>query len=366
MYFNLAGDFMPISVMIKPASSNCNLDCKYCFYHSLAQERTEFSKGMMSVDTAHKIIDSALDFANGTEVYFTFQGGEPLLCPLEFYADFVEYAGKQNKKGSKINYCLQTNGTLITEELADFFHKNSFLIGVSLDGDRELNVYRVYYDGRETFDDVMTGIDRLKKHNVTFNILSVLTKNTALNFRKAIKFFKSNNLRYLQFIIGLRPMKSAYDEDMFMSIEDYTYYLTKGFNLYYNSCMRGEYISIRAFDNYISLAKGSNAEQCGMNGFCSTQFVVEGDGSVYPCDFYCTDEWYLGNINKDSFKHLYNLPKTAEFLKTSFKLDDKCRECEYFYICRGGGCRRNRQDKDYCQAYKEFFSSSEFKIKQFK
>ena len=72
--------------------------------------------------------------------------------------------------------------------------------------------------------------------------------------------------------------------------------LTKGFNIYYNDYLRGDFVSIRTFDNYISLINGNNAEQCGMNGFCSNQFVVEGDGSVYPCDFYCTDEWLLGNI----------------------------------------------------------------------
>lgn len=366
MIICLAGGQMPISVMIKPASSNCNLDCKYCFYHSLANERSEFSKGMMSAQTAYRVVDSALDFADGTDVYFTFQGGEPLLQPLEFYTGFVDYVKKHNKKNSKINYCLQTNGTLITDELARFLADNGFLVGVSLDGDRELNRYRVYYDGRESFDDVLNGIEKLKKYNVKFNVLSVLTKNTALNFRQAYRFFKSNNLRYLQFIIGLRPMKSEYDENMFMSCEDYEYFLTKGFNIYFNDYMRGDYVSVRSFDNYISLVNGGNAEQCGMNGFCSNQFVVEGDGSVYPCDFYCTDEWYLGNINKSSFKELYNLPKTAEFLKTSFKLDDRCKDCEYFYVCRGGGCRRNRQDKDYCDAYKSFFSSSEFKMKQFK
>ena len=92
-----------------------------------------------------------------------------------------------------------------------------------------------------------------------------------------------------------------------MSSDDYAFFLTKGFNIYYNDYLRGDFVSVRTFDNYISLANGNNAEQCGMNGFCSNQFVVEGDGSVYPCDFYCTDEWYLDNINtlsSVSYTHL--------------------------------------------------------------
>ncbi len=357
---------MPISVMLKPASSNCNLDCSYCFYHSLASERNEFSKGMMTTQTAHRVIDSAFDFAQGSDVYFTFQGGEPLLCPLEFFEDFVSYAKDNNSQNSQIHYCLQTNGTLITKEHAQFFYSNGFLVGVSLDGDRETNYYRVYYDGKESFDDVVKGIELLKEYKVTFNVLSVLTKNTALNFRQAYRFFKENNLRYLQFIPALRPLKSEYDENMFMSCEDYAYFLKRGFNIYYNDCLRGDYVSIRSFDNYVSLAKNGRAEQCGMNGTCSTQFVVEGDGSVYPCDFYCTDEWYLANISDTSFKEMYNMPKTVEFLKDSFKLDEACKSCDYFYLCRGGGCKRNRQDKNYCDAYKEFFSSSEYKIMNLK
>lgn len=352
--------------MLKPSSSNCNLSCKYCFYHSLASRREEYSKGMMTARTAERVIDSALDFANGSGVFFTFQGGEPLLCGVGFFSHFVDYARKNNTKGSKLSFCLQTNATLITDEYARFFADNDFLVGVSLDGDRELNSYRLYPDGRESFDDVIKGIEILKKYNVKFNVLSVLTKRTALDFRRAYRFFKSNSLRYIQFITGIRPENEDYDEDMYMSCEDYAYFLNKCFNIYYNDCMRGEFVSIRSFDNYALLAGGGNAEQCGMNGFCSTQFVVEGDGSVYPCDFYCTDEWYLGNINELSFIELYKAPELAQFLKASFEINDNCKTCDYFYICRSGGCKRARRSADYCKAYKDFFSQAEYKLKQMK
>lgn len=357
---------MPISVMLKPASSNCNLRCEYCFYHSLSSQRQDFSKGMMSIDTAKRVIDSALEFANGTDVYFTFQGGEPLLCSIDFYKEFVSYIKENNKNNSPVHLCLQTNGTLINEDFASFFKQNNFLIGVSLDGNEELNSYRIYPDGSNSFDDVMKGIELLKKHGVAFNILSVLTKRTAQSFRRAYRFFKENDLKYLQFIPCLRPMNQEYDDSMYMDNDDYGEFLTRGFNIYYNDFMRGDFVSIRSFDNYVALANGSNAEQCGMNGCCSTQFVVEGDGSVYPCDFYCTDEWYLGNINNSSFDELYKSERSVEFMKDSFVISDFCKECQYFYVCRAGGCKRNRQDKNYCDAYKRFFFNNEHKMKQMK
>lgn len=321
---------------------------------------------MMNSETAHSVITSAFDFAKGSDVFFTFQGGEPLLSGLDFYVDFVKFVRGNNKLNSPVHFCLQTNATLMNEEFARFFKENGFLVGVSLDGDESLNSYRKYPDGRNSFGDVIKGIRLLKDYGVTFNILSVLTKNTAQNFKKAYRFFKENDLRYIQFIPGLRPMKSTYDENLFMDCSDYSLFLTRCFNIYYNDYMRGDFVSVRTFDNYIALAGGQNAEQCGMNGCCSTQFVVEGDGSVYPCDFYCSDEWFLGNINKISFQDMYHSEKAVQFLKESFILDDDCKNCSYFYICRSGGCKRNRQDKNYCDAYKKFFAASEYKIKQMK
>ena len=353
---------MAISVMLKPASSNCNLACEYCFYHSLSLERKEYSKGMMNIETAQRVIKSALDFAKGEDVYFTFQGGEPLLRGLDFFESFADFVKKNNNQGSKIHYCLQTNATLLDNATACFLAESGFLVGVSLDGDKDMNKYRVYPDGKSSFEQVMAGIELLKKHKVTFNILSVLTKNTAKNFKTAYRFFKENDLRYLQFIPCLKPFSDNYDPSLYMSCDDYGDFLNRCFKIYFNGYMRGDYMSVRCFDNYVALAKGQNAEQCGMNGCCSTQFVVEGDGSVYPCDFYCTDEWYLGNINEMDFNSLYHSEKSVEFLKNSFILDERCKKCPHFSLCRGGGCKRNKQSADYCTAYKNFFENNTDKL----
>lgn len=345
---------MPISVMIKPASSACNLKCEYCFYSSLAESRDEAFKGMMSEQTADEIITKAFDFANGTDVFFTFQGGEPLLRGLEFFEYFFEKEQELNLMNSKVSNCIQTNGTLIDEDWCQFFKQHNVLVGVSLDGNEQHNKMRVYPDGSPSFDDVVAGIDLLKKHDVTFNVLSVLTSNLANNFRGAYRFFKGLDLHYLQFI----PCLDDEDNKYSMSVEEYETYLNSAYKIYFNDNMRGNLMSIRQFDNYALLASGKPAEQCGMNGPCSTQFVVEGDGSVYPCDFYCTDEWLLGNINDSSFEKLYNCKNSVEFLKESFIIDEKCKNCEFFQLCRAGGCKRNRQNADYCSAYKSFFSKS--------
>lgn len=347
--------------MIKPSSSACNLSCAYCFYNSLSSQRQETFKGMMSRQTAKNVIAKAFEFADSSDVFFTFQGGEPLLSGLDFFENFVKDIALLNNKNSKVSVCVQTNATLIDENWCKFFKRNNILVGVSLDGDEELNSYRNYPNGESSFYDVMKSIELLKKYGVTFNVLSVLTSRLSRNYRKAYRFFKQNGLNYLQFIPCLNPFgkeKTQYS----MSDEEYADYLNGCYKIYFNDNMRGNLVSIRQFDNYALLSAGKNAEQCGMNGPCSTQFVVEGDGSVYPCDFYCTDEWLLGNINDGDFNEFYNSKKSVDFIKESFVIKEECKECKYFSVCRGGGCKRNRESFDYCKSYKSFFSSSIDKI----
>ncbi|MDE5605616.1 MAG: DUF3641 domain-containing protein [Eubacterium sp.] len=349
---------MPISVMLKPSSSLCNLKCKYCFYSSLSSEREEYSKGFMNLETAESIIKSAVDYTKGTEIIFTFQGGEPMLSGIDFYKSFTELVKKHNTYKSKITYCLQTNGTLMNEEWCVFFKENNFLIGVSLDGNESQNQYRVYPNGSSSFEDVVNGIEMLKKYGVQFNVLSVVTKQLANSVRDNYKFMKKNQIYNFQYINCLKPFDEASDKDLYMNNEDYSAFLEKAFRLYYNDNRMGGSVSVRSFDNYLLLLRGNYAEQCGMNGFCSTQFVVEGDGTVYPCDFYCTDEWELGNINHFSFSEMHKSKKAKGFIEESFAIDEQCQGCSYFALCRGGGCKRSRQDTNFCNAYKKFFSSS--------
>ena len=157
---------MPISVMLKPASGNCNLRCKYCFYHDLAATRQTENKGYMTRDTALQVMDKALAFAGDGPVYFTFQGGEPLLAGKDFFRFFFSSCKERQRPGVTVQFCVQTNGTLLDDEWCDLFLEYGCLVGVSLDGDREGNRYRVYPDGRSSFDDVFRGVQLLTRRRL--------------------------------------------------------------------------------------------------------------------------------------------------------------------------------------------------------
>lgn len=162
-----------LSVMLKPASSACNMRCGYCFYHSLAASRTEYDYGIMGKETAENIIRKTLDFADGDSVYYSFQGGEPLLAGKEFFRFFTETVRRLNVKGAKIHYNAQTNGTLVDEEWTTLFREEKFLVGLSLDGDRQANVLRTDSRGRETFERVLDTADGFLNYGVEFNVLIV-------------------------------------------------------------------------------------------------------------------------------------------------------------------------------------------------
>ena len=363
----------PVSLMIKPASSNCNLRCKYCFYHDLASCREMPSHGMMTLNTLEDILKKAFEFADGSMVMISFQGGEPLLAGKDFFRGFAAMLPRLNTKRSAVHVGVQTNGTLIDEEWCDIFLKNRYLVGLSLDGDAVTNVLRIDAKGEDTFDRVYSAAKMLQAKKVDFNILTVITKPVVDNISRVYSFFRKNKFKHLQFIPCLKPLgmpkadtpESFYEngdeaenmmnaEDFHINADDYEIFLKKAFSLYTRDYIDGRYTSIRLFDNFVRLAHSQRAEQCGMNGHCTHQYVIEADGEVYPCDFYCTDEYSLGNILDTDFAKLERSPKAIKFIEESLGIEEKCKECNYYRLCKNG-CKRERIDLDKCTAYKNFF-----------
>lgn len=347
----------PLSVMIKPASGLCNLRCKYCFYGDVTSLREVPSYGIMSEQTAENLIASALSLADGGTVAFAFQGGEPLLAGKQLFEFFVDTVKKHNTKNSRIFYSVQTNGTLIDDEWAGFFAENEFLVGLSLDGDLGLNYFRVDDKGANSYYRILRGAGLLRRHGAEVNILSVLTGRSADNCERIYRHLKNSDFGYIQFIPCLRPFGCKDENELYMTNEQYADFLIRIFNLYVKDFVRGQYVSIRYFDNLVRMYLGEQPEQCGMGGHCTHQFVAEANGNIYPCDFYCTDEFLLGNINASPLETLAKSQKTADFIKKSLKIPDRCRACKFFPLCRAGGCKRMREDRDFCEAYKKFFSS---------
>ena len=359
-----------IHLLIKPASGMCNLNCRYCFYHDIVEKREQKSYGFMTEDTLEAVIQKGLSYAQ-QDCGIAFQGGEPTLSGLDFFKTVVALQKKHNKKGLRIHNSIQTNGTGLNEEWADFLRDNHFLVGISLDGVKDThNCNRVDGWGDGTYGRVMETIQLLDSRHVEYNVLTVVNKQTAARATRIYNFYKRMGLKYLQFIPCLDPYGDIPGGMPYsLTAEDYGTFLCTLFDLWYRDVKKGDACSIRQFENYLEMMLGFPPEACGMSGVCGMQHVVEADGSVYPCDFYVLDEYRLGNLRTDSFEQINARRKEIGFVETSMGIDPKCKTCSFFALCRGG-CRRHRPlNPDgtlglniFCESYQRFFSYAETRL----
>lgn len=353
----------PMSVMIKPASGLCNMRCRYCFYMDELRCRETGCLGIMEEDTLEAVLREILKNASGS-CTVAFQGGEPTLAGLAFFEKAVELEKKWNVNRCTIQNVIQTNGYCMDEQWAAFFAKEKFLVGISLDGNKELHdLNRRDAAGNGTFQKVMGAVRLLQQYKVEFNILTVVTAQTCRHARQLYQFFSKNGLDFQQYIACLDPLGEERGKYPWsLTPELYGKFLKDLFDCWYADASAGHPKYNRFFDNLLLILSGGRPEACGMMGFCSAQLIVEADGSVYPCDFYVLDEWKLGNFRENTLEDIEKKRRELRFIEMSTRHHPDCLQCKWQMFCRGG-CRRDRSSevsgelgKNYfCKAYYDFF-----------
>lgn len=311
------------NALIKPASSHCNMKCKYCFYHDISSKREIYCGDIMTNETSKMIIHKILNyFVEDVEITFAFQGGEPTLAGIEYFKYFIDYVNSYKKEYHHIRYSIQTNSILLDEEWIKLFKNYQFLVGISLDGFKENHdKVRVLKNNKSTYELVMKNIQLLKDNNITYNILTVLTSSLSKHPKEYFVFYKQL------------------------------------FPLWFNELNKGNNISFNYFDNLILLFNKQYPYQCGYLGYCSMQFVIESDGSVYPCDFYCLDSYKIGNMMEHDITQLIKSKILYQFVKEEKRISKLCQTCKFKGICNGNCKRQNicYFDDEFC-ALKEFMT----------
>lgn len=357
-----------LTIMIKPVSSACNLRCRYCFYTDVAHNRAAYSLGRMTEDTLETLVRRAMRYAD-RQVSFVFQGGEPTLAGAAFYETLIRLQKEYNTRGLWIQNAIQTNGYALDEGLIELFAREHFLVGVSLDGDPQTHdLMRRDAAGNGTAAAVERTIRRLQDRGVEFNILCVVNRYVAQH--PAETFRALRQYRFLQYIACLDPLDGA-ESDYSLTPDAYAAFLTESFDLYWRAWKEGNPVSIRNFDNYLSILAGKQPENCAMSGRCAQYYLVEADGSVYPCDFYVLDSWRMGNVNQSSFFQLEKSPVSERFRQEALQLAGDCRQCEWYGLCRGG-CRRDREPfvqgqmakNKWCGSYQALFRHAAPRMRQ--
>ena len=346
-----------LSIMIKPASSLCNLRCGYCFYADVTNLREVRSYGIMQEDTLRKMLQNIrAGLSPKDRVTFAFQGGEPLLAGLDYYRRFTEITGAW--KDISISYAIQTNGTLLDDEWCRFLSEHRFLAGISLDLHKTShNAARRDAEGNGTWNRVMDAVSLFRKHHVEFNVLCTLTREVARYPGKVWRTIEKEDFRYVQFTPCLDDLDAAgkssgpegpdkeKHSSYALTLVAFADFYREIFRYWLPEFEKGNYYSIKLFDDIVDQLAFGIISSCGLNGICQPQLVVEADGSVYPCDFYCLDEYRLGNLTEDSLEQLY-LASAASPSHARQALTEYCAACPYVSLC-GSGCKRMRREVFY-------------------
>jgi uncharacterized protein len=314
------------------------LRCRYCFYADVAASREVATHAIMSAATAELLASRLAEAVNGTgDVHISFQGGEPTVAGLGWFRAFA--AAMDTYPEVVPHWSLQTNGTLLNEEWCSFFAEQGFLVGVSLDGPRSLTDFmRPLANWSGSFDRAMNGILHLQAEHIEFNILTVVTRQLAQKPKQLFQFYLQHDFADVQLIPCLPPLDGT-DDGMSLRPRDYRNFYLGFFRAWQKGLQQEKLIRVNLFENVLGMLMGQPPYQCGMLGRCTVQYVIEANGDVYPCDFYCLDEYRLGNLADASLHELSTSAGAEAFLAGQAWRREPCATCPYARICNGG-CRR--------------------------
>ena len=367
--------FLPprIHVLSKPTGAICNLDCSYCFF----LDKEEFypgSKFRMTDEILEIYIRQLIEAHKTPEVTVAWQGGEPTLMGVDFFRKAIAYQEKYRKPGMTFENTLQTNGTLLDDEWCEFFKENNYLIGLSLDGPRELHdANRVDKKGSPTFDRVMRGLRLLQKHGIEYNILTTVNRINAAHPLEVYRFLRDEvKTTWIQFIPVVERInedgKTLYQQGVTVSEnsvlpKQFGNFLTTIFDEWVRKDV-GK-IFVQTFEAAVRSWLNMPTGMCFFSPTCGSGVALEHNGDLYSCDHFVEPDYLLGNIQEHSMAELVGSDRQFKFGQDKLDtLPKYCRECEVRFACHGE-CPKHRfihtpdgePGLNYlCAGYKQFFT----------
>jgi uncharacterized protein len=353
-------------VFVKPVGPACNIDCTYCYY--LDKEKL-YDKGTvfhMNDTVLETYIRQHIEASTEPVINFSWHGGEPLRAGIRFFRKVVDFQQKYCPAGRTIINGMQTNGTLVNEELASFLAEHRFFIGLSLDGPEHLhNIHRLTRDGKSTFRQAMHGYDLLVMHGLDPEILCVVSATNVDYPLEVYRFFRQLGAPYLTFIplVDKMPGHPGGVSPASVPAGSFGNFLCRIFDAWKENDI-GK-VKIQVFEEALRTAFGQGHSLCIFKPECGAVPVVEHNGDFYSCDHFVTPEYYLGNIRDKALADLLDSDRQKDFGRAKFNtLPRYCLECEVLDMCNGE-CPKNRfiltpdgePGLNYlCAGYRKFFN----------
>ncbi len=250
--------------------------------------------------------------------------------------------------GVAIENTLQTNGVLLDDEWCEFLREHHFLVGLSLDGPRELHdAYRRDKRGRSVFDKVVEAVRLMQKHQVEFNILCTVNAANGDHPLEVYRFFRDElAARYLQFIPIVERDNQTGDQegaavtDRSVGGLQYGRFLIEIFDEWVHRDVGETFVLF--FDGVLASYLRGQSSLCVLRPTCGEGVALEHTGDVYSCDHYVEPRHLLGNILDTPLGELVSSAKQRAFGEAKAdSLPRVCRECRWLFTCNGE-CPKNR------------------------
>lgn len=353
------------SLLIKPASADCNFKCDYCFYLEKKRLYASSPSRRMSLKQLELLIKKFMKIDQ--PVYsFLWQGGEPSLMGVEFYEKAIQLQKKYCPAGRKVFNAIQTNGFALNDKFIKHLQKNNFLVGLSMDGPQPVHdTYRVTRSGKGTHEKVLSTWKKLNSAGVETNTVTLVSASNVKHAPSIYQYFKEIGSSFHQYIPCVEFDKDGNLLPFAITAREWGAFLCELFNAWYQEDVAR--ISIQYFDALMEKMAAGNNTICQLGNQCNSYFVVENNCDIYPCDFFVRNDLLLGNLKKISFPAMRKSEKYISFGATKVDISSRCRGCQYFKFC-AGDCMKNRlQSTDnrshLCEGYKQFFEHSLDKLK---
>jgi len=364
-------------VMAKPTGSRCNLSCDYCFF----LEKSALYPGSeqrMTDEVMSAFVGQTIEAQQVPFVTLAWQGGEPTLMGLDFFRRALDAERAALPDGWQVERTIQTNGTLLTDEWAAFLAENDILVGLSIDGPRELHdAYRHDGAGRPVFDQVETAARLLQKHSAEFNVLCTINAANVDHPLDVYRYFRDElGARYLQFIpiveVETPPADGAPGTVTDRSVPSLSYgeFLSAIFDEWVRRDV-GE-MFVQFFDGVLAAYVRGYSSLCILQPTCGAGVALEHNGDVYSCDHFVDTPYLLGNIMETPLGELVRGEQQQAFGQAKRdSLPQYCRDCEFLFACNGE-CPKNRilrtPDGEpglnwLCEGLKLFFAHTDRRMK---
>lgn len=369
-------------VIAKPTGPLCNLECRYCYYLGKQELYQGTKKWMMSDNVLDSFIRQMIASQAGRVIRFVWQGGEPTLCDIPFFQHAIELQQRYGE-GQRIENVLQTNGILLDDSWCSFFADHDFLIGLSVDGPRELHdAYRVFKGGQPSFDRVMNGVHLLKKHSVRFNTLTCIHRQNADDPLGVYRFLRREGSGYIQFIPVVEPLSRRFASshvngnapeippnqlvsDRSVLPDQFGRFLCAVFDEWFRNDMGR--CTVQAFEVALESWLNLPRSLCVFAETCGNAMALEHNGDLYACDHFVSESHRLGNILTVPLRAMVDSMQQREFgFDKVDTLPAICLSCDVRFACNGE-CPKNRfltapdgsPGLNYlCAGYKRFFHHS--------